>query len=176
MRFFARYLGGAVQLCRPVMVWGVCLAFGSLVGVSAEQTEERQTEKPNPDVTKGEIASFDQFLDRNQDIDRQLTANPSLINNAQYLQQHPALQAYLNDHPNVTEEIKENPNYFMKRESSFDAREARRRGNPNPDLTKGEIASFDQFLDRNQDIDRQLTANPSLINNAQYLRSEERRV
>jgi hypothetical protein len=132
---------------------------------------DNRTGGQNPDVTRGEVASFDQFLDQHPEIDRQLSANPSLVNNPQYLQDHPQLQTWLNDHRNVKAEFAENPNDFMSRERRYDTREARRnqQGGVNYDVTRSELASFDQFLDRHPDVDRELSANPSLIDNQQYL-------
>lgn len=132
---------------------------------------------PNPDLTTAEVKNFDGFLDAHPEIDRQLSANPSLINDPNYLRSNPQLQTYLNDHPQVRSEITETPNYFMRREQRFDARENGNAGagvgmrNPNPDLTTVEVRNFDGFLDSHPDIDRQLSANPSLINDQNYLRA-----
>lgn len=132
---------------------------------------------PNPDLTRPEVASMDQFLDAHQDISKQLEANPSLITNPDFLRDHPQLQSFLNGHPRVQEEFAEAPNYFMNRENRYEGSPADRAAdngdtrsrNPNPDLTRPEVASMDQFLDAHQDISKQLEANPSLINNAKYL-------
>ena len=75
------------------------------------------------DTTRGELARFDQFLDSHREIAEDLRKDPSLVNDAQYAKNHPALQAYLADHPRVREEIKENPNAFMRQESRYDRRE-----------------------------------------------------
>ncbi|HEV2422874.1 MAG TPA: hypothetical protein VGS59_14275 [Candidatus Acidoferrales bacterium] len=129
---------------------------------------------PNPDLTRGEVAGMDQFLDQHADIEQQLQANPSLIKNQDFLQAHPQLQTFLNDHPRIQEEFAENPTFFMNRENRYENsptdRAADNRGrNPNPDLTRGEVAGMDQFLDQHADIEQQLQANPSLINNTKYL-------
>ena len=139
---------------------------------------------PNPDLTRGEVATTDQFLDQHPDIEKQLQANPSLINNQDFLRDHPELQTFLNNHPNVQAEFAENPNVFINQENRFENTPAdraadngqanndqanNRGGNPNPDLTRGEVASTDQFLDQHPSIEKQLEANPSLINNPKYL-------
>jgi hypothetical protein len=135
-----------------------------------DRRESRQRTSPNPDLTRQEVSTLDQFLDKNPNIDRDLGRNPGLVNNAEYLEAHPQLQAFLNQHPNVKEEIAENPRYFMQRENRFDAQEARRGSNPNPDLTRQQVAALDQFLDSHPDIDRTLDKNPWLIRNAHYLK------
>jgi len=126
---------------------------------------------PNPDLTRGEIATADQFLDQHPDIEKQLEANPSLIKNQDFLQDHPQLQNFLSSHPRIQEEFAENPTVFMNRENRFENSPADRDGrvNPNPDLTRGEVASMDQFLDQHPEITKKLEADPSLINNQQFL-------
>src|SRR6267378_2733612 len=132
---------------------------------------ESRRNNPNPDLTRRQVSTMDQFLDKNPNVDRDLRRNPGLVNNAGYLQQHPELQTFLNQHPNVKEEIAENPRYFMQRENRFDAQEQSRRGtNPNPDLTRREVAEMDKFLDGHPDVDKTLRANPWLVRNATYLK------
>ncbi|HLW82521.1 MAG TPA: hypothetical protein VKS20_10830 [Candidatus Acidoferrales bacterium] len=133
---------------------------------------------PNPDLTRKEVASMDQFLDSHQSIEQQLQANPSLINNQNFLQNHPALQAFLSNHPEIQEEFAENPQFFILRVNRFEQTPADQRAdnnavnrNPNPDLTRKEVASMDQFLDSHQSIEQQLQANPSLINNQNFLQN-----
>ncbi len=142
---------------------------------------------------------MDRFLDSHSDIDRQLDANPSLINNKDFLRDHPDLQAYLTQHPRVTDELTENPNYFMRRENRFENsgadrdggrrtdgdrdadrrtdpdrrsdadRDAGRDRNPNPDLNETEVATMDQFLDDHKDIAKELERKPSLIQDSKYV-------
>jgi hypothetical protein len=100
------------------------------------------------------------FLDNHQDIDQALRRDPSLVNNSNYLQAHPDLQAFLQEHPAIREEIKENPNYFMRQENRYEQREDARA-----------LAHFDQFLDSHRDIAEQLRRDPSLANNKQYVDS-----
>ena len=133
--------------------------------------EARRTTNTNPDLTRQQVGTMDQFLDKNPNIDKDLRRNPGLINNAGYLQQHPELQTFLNQHSNIKEEIAENSRYFIQREQRFDAQERGRQGtNPNPDLTRQQVAALDQFLDSHQDVDQTLSKNPWLIRNAQYLK------
>jgi len=131
---------------------------------------ENRAHNPNPDVTRQQVATFDQFLDQHPDIDRQLKANPSLINDADFVEDHPELGQFLASHKDVSEELKENPGDFMRREQRFDRAENRAQ-NPNPDVTRKEVASFDRFLDKHPDIDKQLDANPGLVNDENFLKN-----
>src|SRR6266404_849740 len=135
-----------------------------------DANEAGRRTNPNPDLTRQQVATVDQFLGKNPDVDRDLRRNPSLVNNAEYLEAHPQLQAFLNQHPNVKEEITENLRYFMQRENRFDQQERSRGQNPNPDLTRQQVATMDQFLDSHPDIDKTLRGNPWLIRNAEYLK------
>src|SRR6266481_8641698 len=105
---------------------------------SPPSSQESRT-SPNSDITRQELAHFDQFLDNHQEIAQQLRHDPSLVNDQNYVQSHPELQTFLQDHPGVREEIKENPNYFMRQENRYDRREDAREDN-----RREELARFDQ--------------------------------
>jgi phage-related protein len=113
------------------------------------------------DITRRQLASFDGFLDSHPKIAQQLMSNPSLIDNPQYVQQHPDLQQFLQTHSGVQEELKENPQAFMQGEGRFE-----RSGG---DITRGEMVNFDKFLDSHPAMAQQLAKDPSLVNNKQYV-------
>jgi hypothetical protein len=73
---------------------------------------ERSDHDRDRDITRRELASFDKFLDNHHEIAEQVRKNPSLVDNQQFLKDHPALQAYVQQHPAVREELRENPNAF----------------------------------------------------------------
>ena len=119
------------------------------------------------DTTRRELASFDRFLDNHRETAKQLRRDPSLVDNIQYLKDHPALQSYLEEHPAVREEIQENPDAFMRAENRYDHQEDRH------DLDRGrerEHANFEQFLDTHRETAEQLRKNPSLASNQQFLK------
>jgi dsDNA-binding SOS-regulon protein len=187
------------------------------------QSAPTQDSRPaqDSDITRQELARFDQFLDSHREIAEQLRKNPSLVNDRTFVEQHQALQTYLREHPAIREELKENPNAFMRQEDRFDNRQdAQGRGdndrngdrdvarnedrdrfdnrigdrdidrddNRDPDArsgnrddrishqpvrdrdtTRGELASFDQFLDKHREIAEELRRDPGLVNNQQFL-------
>ncbi|HLI29883.1 MAG TPA: hypothetical protein VKV79_02140 [Terriglobia bacterium] len=115
------------------------------------------------DINRTELNNFDEYLDNHPGVHRQLNQNPSLINNPQYLSQHPHLQNFLNNHPGVREESAENPGQFIHRENQF-----MRRGG---DISRGELARFDNgYLDKHPRVAQQLNRNPRLVDNPNYLR------
>jgi len=63
------------------------------------------------------------FLDGHPEIAEQLRKDPSLINNREFVENHPALQQYLQSHPEVREEFKENPSAFMRQENRYERHE-----------------------------------------------------
>jgi len=134
------------------------------------------------DTTRRELAGMDRFLDSHREIAEQLRKDPSLINNREWVEKHPALQEYLQQHPEVREEFKENPNAFMRQEERYDRQEGDRdhdrdrisagdrdrRGDPDG---RGELTSFGQFLGGHSTVAAELSKDPSLVNNKEYMAS-----
>jgi phage-related protein len=132
-----------------------------------EQRFDRREDQPRDrDITRGELANMDRFMDSHPEIAEQLRKDPSLVNNREFVENHPALQQFLADHPGVREEYRENPNAFMNREERFDRREDQPRDR---DITRGELANMDRFMDSHPEIAEQLRKNPSLVNNKEFV-------
>jgi small nuclear ribonucleoprotein (snRNP)-like protein len=147
--------------------------FG-LVTVSAQLSSQGgvQSVPGDNDTTRGELASFDRFMDSHPEIAEQLQRDPSLVTNEEFVERHPALQEYLQQHPGVREEITENPNRFMRQEQRFDRREDRRDNDRRDnDTTRGELASFDRFMDSHPEIAEQLRRDPSLVTNREFVKN-----
>ena len=126
------------------------------------------------DTTRRELANFDQFLDSHRETAEQLRKDPSLVNNEQFVKSHPDLQAYLQQHPEVREEVKENPNAFMHQEARYErtedaARYDRRENGVDRDISHKSSTSFGEFLDGHANISKDLSKNPSLAKNQEYL-------
>src|SRR5216684_1779900 len=145
------------------------------------QTTPSQSMPSQDNDTKGwQIADMDKFLDSHPEIAEQLRKDPSLINNKQFVENHPALQEFLQSHPGVREEFSENPNAFMRREERFDRREGDRDDHRiagdrdrnlagDRDVTREELATTDRFLDTHPEIAEQLRKDPSLIKNKEFV-------
>ncbi len=130
-----------------------------------DRFDRREDRGRDRDVTRGELASMDRFMDSHPEIAERLQKDPSLVDKKEFVQSHPALQQFLADHPGVREEYKENPNAFMRQEDRFDRHE----NASNPDVTRGELSSFNEFLEGHDNIAKELSKNPSLANNQEYL-------
>lgn len=120
------------------------------------------------DITRGELSSFDAYLDKHHDVRADLSRNPNLINDPAYLGKHPHLREFLEQHPNVREELKENPSAFMQRENSFEKNEGAA-GPPKSDITQSELRNWDDYLDKHKDVQADLSKNPTLVNDPAYL-------
>ncbi len=132
------------------------------------------------DITREQLATMDRFMDSHPEIAEQLRKDPSLINDKQFVENHPALQEFLQSHPGVREEFSENPNAFMRREERFDRREGDRDDHRiagdrdrnlagDRDVTREELATTDRFLDTHPEIAEQLRKDPSLIKNKEFV-------
>src|SRR5258706_5466329 len=145
----------------PLVFLGVPASAQSVSGQSNVRIQDN-------DTTRIELAHFDQFMDSHREIAEQLRKDPSLVNNREFAEKHPALQTYLQEHPGIREEIKENPNAFMRQENRFDRQEDRRQGERDSDTTRAQLARFDQFMDSHREIAEQLRKDPSLANNKEF--------
>jgi hypothetical protein len=115
---------------------------------------------------RGELQRFNEFLDSHREIAEQVSKKPSLLNNQGFVEDHPALLAYLQEHPETRQEIRRDPNSFMQQEYNFDHREdGRERDN---DVNRAERDGFDRFLDSHREIAEQVRKNPSLVDNDQF--------
>jgi GrpB-like predicted nucleotidyltransferase (UPF0157 family) len=133
-----------------------------------ERQFDRREDFRDRDVTRGELANMDRFMDSHPEIAEQLRKDPSLVNNKEFVENHAALRQFLIEHPGVREEYKENPNAFMHQEQRFDRREDTMMGRDR-DVTRRELSSFNEFLGDHSNIAGELSKNPSLANNEEYL-------
>jgi hypothetical protein len=149
--------------------------LGALAYGQSHETMPPQTMPPqgDNDTTTRQLADMDNFLDGHPEIAEQLRKDPSLVNNREFVENHPALGEYLEKHPGVREELRENPNAFMHQENRYDRREERREGDRDMrgdrDITRRELAGMDRFLDSHPEMAEQLKKDPSLINNREFV-------
>jgi hypothetical protein len=168
-----------------------------------QQSVQNQDRQPvqNDDVTRRDLARFDQFLDSHHEIADQLRKTPASVDDPQFLQSHPELNTYLQDHPSVKQEISQHPDTFMSLEDRYghdrdlrdrDAggqdRDANRRddagrtgdadhGGNNADrggnTEQRDLANFNQFLDGHREIAEQVRKDPSLVNNQSFVQNHQ---
>jgi dsDNA-binding SOS-regulon protein len=156
----------------PCLLASLLLSASPLVRAQSTPTQDVRVAQER-DITRGELASFDNFMTQHPEIAEQLRKNPSLVNDKEFVTNHSALRDYLNDNPRVREEIRENPNVFMHAEIRYDRREDERdrKGGGVSDITRDELQSFSTFLGNHRELAEQLRKNPSLVNDKQYVES-----
>jgi hypothetical protein len=141
----------------------------------AVQNQDRQAVQ-NDDITRRDLARFDQFLDSHREIADQLRKKPSLIDDPHFLQRHPELNAYLQEHPSVKQEISERPDTFVRledlyaRDTDLRDRDADRRDVADRDADRRDVANFARFLDDHREIAEQVRKDPSLLDNRDFVR------
>lgn len=175
-------LGATTLLCLP----GATRAQSAATQSTAMQSAPMQDRQaiPDDDITRRDLARFDQFLDSHREIADQLRRTPSLIDDPQFLQSHPELNAYLQEHPNVKQEISEHTDTFMRLEDLYgrdanlrdrDAggldRGGNDRGMPDRDTNRAEVVSLDRFLDEHREIAEQVRKDPSLLDNRRFVQN-----
>ena len=151
-----------------LVVLTLATLFG-LVTANAQPSQPQSGAQANPqdrdnDTTRGELASFDRFMDGHPEIAEQLRRDPSLVKNEDFVRDHRDLQEYLQQHPAVSDEISENPDRFMHQEQRFDRREDDR----NRDMAGGDRADFGQFLGSHSSIAQELSKDPWRANDEEY--------
>jgi translation initiation factor 2 beta subunit (eIF-2beta)/eIF-5 len=130
----------------------------------------RQERFDDRDATRWQLASMNHFLDSHPEIAEQVRKDPGLLDNKKFVTAHPALQDYLQQHPEIHQEIAANANAFMREEDRYEHREDRYdHPQGGRDLNRGELASFHQFLGDHSTIADQLTKNPELAKNDEYM-------
>jgi phage-related protein len=67
------------------------------------------------------VSSFNEFLEHHGNIASDLSKNPSLATNEEYVENHPALRQYLQANPKVRQELSANPQAFVKSAQTFEA-------------------------------------------------------
>jgi hypothetical protein len=149
---------------------------------TATQDQDRDSRAVrSDDITRRDLARFDQFLDEHREIAGDLRRTPSLIDDPEYLQNHPELNAYLQQHPGVKEEISQHPDEFMRLEDRYDRdRSARDRDASGQDRDAGgqdrgadrrDLADFGRFLDGHREIAEQVRKDPSLLDNREFVQN-----
>jgi hypothetical protein len=138
----------------PTVLFGVsCLLFMG-APIHARTMPHANRPAQSQDASAREIVEFNHFLESHQDVSVELHSKPWLVDNYNYLQNHPELKSYLNDHPGVKDEISQNPVAFM-----------------NEDAQRSELAQFSRFLDTHREVAEQLRSNPTLADNYNFLQS-----
>jgi hypothetical protein len=83
-------------------------------------------------IPTGEVADLDRFLDRHRDVADALRANPGLVGNEEFMEDHPRLAQFLENHPDLRASLQRRPGVFMWREGHYQWAEERAPGHERP--------------------------------------------
>jgi len=86
-------------------------------------------------------ARTDQFLQNHPKVAQELANNPRLIDNKQYLAQHPQLNNYLNDHPEIKSDWQAHPRAFSKVAEAYHQDQLKREKPSTEHSTTGNLPS-----------------------------------
>src|ERR1700721_1043391 len=123
-------------------------------------------------INQKDLLDIHQFFDNHREIAEQLRKDPTLIDNRQWVADHPALEQYLHEHPQVSDAFRAHPDTFMRDEEHYGQGgrdEYARMGGD--DRNRGELTNFGQFLGGHSNVAADLSRDPSLANNKEYLSS-----
>jgi hypothetical protein len=127
----------------------------------------RDGDRDRSDRDRRELADFDRFLERHREIAEQVRKDPALLDRQEFVQNHPALQGFLQDNPGVRDQLKQDPNAFMRQEDQ----EYGRSGNGDRDAMHDHMADFGGFLGGHPDIQKDLSRNPSIVKDHDYVQN-----
>ena len=148
--------------------WLATLALTTLVWAAPARAQSPSTPpQDRDDLVRWQLANFDQFLDSHPELSEQLRKNPSLVDDQQFVGNHPALQQYLQQHPEIRADIEQNPGAVMHQEQRYERTEDRDRDRDG--ITRTEVAAMDRFLDQHPEIAEQLRKNPKLIDDNKWV-------
>jgi len=107
------------------------------------------------------VARFDNgYLNEHPEVAEQLCHDPRLVDNPQFLAEHPGLDDYFSNHPEIRQELQQHPDRFMAREDFY---RAHGWGGAHP------LASTDRYMDSHPDVAHQLEKDPALVDNHTYV-------
>lgn len=112
----------------------------------------------------GPVSRFDNgYLDEHPEIAERLARNPHLVDNPQFLANHPGLDEYFSHHPEVREELQNHPDRFMAREHYYEKYGEHDGAHP--------LATTDRYMDSHPEVAQQLNRDPALVDNRGYVDS-----
>lgn len=148
-------LNTSLKLLKLIAMVGA-LAAATWMGTAFAQTTPPPSTTAPP--TTAETDTMEHYLTNHPKAADELHGNPALINNPQWLAQHPEVQNWMNRHPNAKADAAENPTSFVnhtERETLNKDRKA--------------VTGTDEFLSKHPDMAKELNENPKLIDDPKFL-------
>lgn len=144
-------------------------SFVAIVGMAIAVPAFAQ--QPLPEALGG-AGAFHDFLASHPNIRTDLVKNPNLVNNPDFVEDHPAFKQFYSNHPEVRTEMQQNAPDFMHREEwafrhpeQYQREQARWRSGVRE---QREDQNTDKFMDTHPNVDQKLEQNPGLANNPAF--------
>lgn len=133
-----------------------------------QQENGFDTHADNRDVDRGGRAEqFHRFLDDHPEIGEQIRRDHSLAVNQGFIDSHPELKGFYQANPNVRDRVRQDPDAFMQQEDRF----ARVDNRGNGDFNRDHLASFHSFLGGHSDVAQDMSHDPMLVKNPEYVQN-----
>jgi len=126
--------------------------------------EDRQDE---PRMSAQDQRSFERYLEANSQTARQLSKDPELIRDREFVRDHESLDEWLDSHANAAEALKVNPHKYLGSDRVRQSSEER----TTTSINEQDLRSFETFLDNNPETAQRLYENPELIKDRQFARN-----
>jgi len=134
----------------------IALATTMCVGMAFAQSPNADGQAVMP--TTSETNTMDHYLNTHPEAAKQLHNDPSLINNPQWLAQHPNVQNYLNNHPGMKADAANHPNEFVNHTERHDVAADHKA-----------LTGADELAKDHPKVADELKNNPKLIDDPKYL-------
>jgi len=141
--------------------------------VSADY-DDRRAEPPSyndrqdePRMSTQDQRSFERYLEANSQTARQLSQDPELIRDREFVRDHESLDEWLDSHANAAEALKVNPHKYLGSDRVHQSSEER----TTTSINEQDLRSFETFLDNNPETAQRLYENPELIKDRQFARN-----
>jgi hypothetical protein len=85
-----------------------------------EDAYDRDSNRRDRDPMHDHMADFGGFLHNHSDVQKDLTRDPSVVKDHEYVQKHAELDAYLNARPDLRAELMANPQSFVHGAQQYD--------------------------------------------------------
>lgn len=150
-------MGTSMRALARAMVLAGAIALLSAPAVSQKLTPATD----HPSISRAEMESFDDFLDAHGNIARVLRRNPAVVDNEDFLNNHPELDEFIKNHPGIERELREHPALFVQRENRFAA--------AGEHVSRYELDTFDHLLDMHREAAAELRNDPALADDHSFL-------
>jgi len=140
--------------------------------VSADYDDQRSESRSyndsqdEPRMSTQDQRSLERYLESNSQTARQLSQDPDLIRDREFVRDHESLDEWLDNHANAAEALQANPHKYLGSTSARRSSDRR----TTPSVSAQDLSSFESFLDNNPETARRLYENPELIKDRQFAR------